>query len=104
MATRATLFVLALLSLAMSTVLVTSFAAIGMDEPAYTPMQEATSASDTEPAHEASKERTESNGKAQPTPSGNRPKEADRAPRIDEVEPLGKPMLASYRAQKLAAA
>ncbi|NLG77352.1 MAG: hypothetical protein GX535_14050 [Xanthomonadaceae bacterium] len=99
MANRATLFVLALLSFAMSTVLVTSFAAIDMDNPAYTPIEEAASASDTDPPHEGSKERTESNGKAQPTPQ-----ETDRSPRADDTEPLGKPMLASYRAQKLAAA
>lgn len=96
MPSRATLFLLTLISLAMSTVLVASFAAVELDEPTYAPLEEATSVSDTQSEHGAAKERSETDGSTQPasTPSGTSSQETERAPHSEDVEPLGEPMLA----------
>lgn len=106
MTSRVTLSLLTLISLAISTVLVASFAAIDMDEPVYAPVEEATSASETQSQQGVSKERSESNGNTQPTstPPGTSSQGPERAPRSEDIEPLGEPMLASYFAHNFAAA
>lgn len=95
MPSRTALFLMALVSIAIGTAVAASFAAVGLDEP--TPIEEATSASETQSEHGAVKERSETNGSAQPatTPSETSSQEAEHAPRSEEdIEPLGRPMLA----------
>ncbi len=96
MPSRVTPFLLALLSLATSTVLVASFAAIGMDEPVYAPQPESTSASELPSEQDGVKEPTDSNEPARPSsaPPETRSQEAEHLPRSKDIEPLGEPMLA----------
>ncbi len=96
MPNRVTLSVLALSSLAMSTVFVASFAAIEMDEPVYAPLQEATSVSEAPSEQGGSEERSESNGNSRPpsAPSETSSQGTERVPRSEDIEPLGEPMLA----------
>ena len=96
MPNRVTPFLLALLSLAASTVFVTSFAAMGMDEPVHAPLPESTSAPELPSEEGAAKDPAGSNGPSRPSsaPSETRSQETERLPRPEDIEPLGEPMLA----------
>jgi hypothetical protein len=91
MSSRFTPLLLALLSLTTSIVFVTSLATMEMDEAAYAPLPESSSASEQGPT----KESTDSSGTPRPsTPSETRSQESERLPRSEDIEPLGEPMLA----------
>lgn len=95
MQSRVALFLLASLSLAMSTLFVTSFAAIEMDEPVYAPLQDAASASEVPAEQDASKERRDSKRPSRPSSAPAEIRwETDSAPEPEEIEPLSEPMLA----------
>lgn len=96
MPSRVTPFLLALLSLAASTVFVTSFAAMGMDEPVHAPRPQSTSAPELPSEDGAAREPANSNEASRPSsaPPETRSQETERLPRSEDIEPLGEPMLA----------